>query len=142
VTKYPPIPHEATTGLLLFGCAHKGDNDGVHFLKAGLRSHVIDIDPARIEAMRPGYPDEWSFIMADAYRFASDATRRGQRWDVVSVDPFSEDADLVFAGIDSLWKPLARMRLVVGIENKNVSIAQRRGYEIMPRSRGWSWAWA
>jgi hypothetical protein len=138
---YPPIRDGLVTGLLLFGCAFNGGNDGAHLRKAGLRCTVVDTDNERIEIMRPHYPRDWTFVCCDAFRFAADARRREARFDVVSVDPFSNDADRVFESIESLLMPIARRMLVVGVESKNIVRARRLGASIVVRNERWSWAW-
>jgi hypothetical protein len=72
------------TGLLLFGAGFLGRNDGIHFLDAGLRCHVVDSDNEKLTEMESIYPDTWTFECADVFDFI---TYTGRRWDAVSVDP-------------------------------------------------------
>jgi hypothetical protein len=136
---YPVLPTNGKTGLLLFGAAFQGDNDGQYLRAAGYTCTVVDIDAERIEQMRPLYPDDWTFVCADAYRFASDAIKRGARWDVVSVDPFTDQADLVFAAIETLFVPLSIMLTVVGVQSKNFALCRKRKYAIIERNSEWAW---
>jgi hypothetical protein len=136
-SKYPSIPHGCKTGLLLFGAAFAGENDGAHLLHAGLTCEVVDTDPSRLVEMEKHYPDTWTFTKRDAFEFAAQATPGS--WDVVSVDPFTAEADRVYDMLD-VWAGLARVMVVVGAQHETV---QRRGiprgWREVPRNGKWSW---
>lgn len=110
---YPPIPKQAKTGLCLFGAYFAGENDGEHLRDAGLVGTVVDIDVNLLEAMRPKYPADWTFVCADAFEFARVHAAEGTQWDVVSVDPSRPEEPQVLEMVDTFDK-LARMMLVIG----------------------------
>jgi hypothetical protein len=135
---YPTIPAGARTGLLLFGAAFKGENDGQYLRAAGLTCSVVDTDPARLSAMEKEYPPTWAYVCADAFRFVHDAVLRGARYDVVSADPFTGEATRTLRLIPAL-EALTNMMLVVGIEELAMHDHRTRGYETIKRNASWRW---
>lgn len=136
---YPAIPRDASTGLLLFGAAFQGKNDGRFLLRAGLTCDVVDHSPDRLDEMAPHYPGTWRFHEADAFEYAEDALHLDHTWDVVSVDPFSNEADEVYDKLEQ-WATLARMMAVVGAQSDTI---RRRGlpkgWVEVKRNAAWSW---
>lgn len=110
---YPDIPEEARTGLCLFGAAFNGANDAAFMLDADLTVTVVDTDAAALTEMEKHYPSDWKFVCCDAFRFARDAGTRGARWDVVSVDPFTNLMSAVVRRW-ALFDKLTTMMLVIG----------------------------
>jgi hypothetical protein len=136
---YPTIPAGARTGLLLFGAAFKGENDGQYLRAAGLTCSVVDTDPARLSAMEKEYPPTCAYVCADAFRYVHDAVLRGAAWDVVSADPFTDEATRVLHMLDKLdliWSEL----LVVGVMNRDAGDPRLAGFDVIRRNDEWSWA--
>lgn len=101
------------TGLCLFAAAFCGHNDAVHFAEAGLVGTCVDIDGERLLEMRDLYPPDWTFTVADAWKFADTACALDLWWDAVSIDTFTGDA--MCHSLDSLdlWCSLARRFVTV-----------------------------
>jgi glycosyltransferase involved in cell wall biosynthesis len=77
------------TALVLFGAAFLGVNDAIHFANAGIPDvTVVDTDTARLDTMRPLYPESWTFVAADAFAFVEEQREAGALYDVVGADPF------------------------------------------------------
>jgi len=113
-----PFPFEALegceTGLCLFAAAFGGVNDAVHFAMSGLRTTCVDRDGEALERMRAAYPEDWSFVDADAWTFAEAARSEELSWDAVCVDPFTGDAMVRALETLELWRALADRVLIVG----------------------------
>jgi hypothetical protein len=97
------------TALVLFAAGFHGLNDGVFLADAGIRATCVDTDAEKLNEMLRIYPDDWTFVVADAYEYATVSGK----WDLVSVDPYTNQfqrcADLVDA-----WCALARVAVVLG----------------------------
>lgn len=128
---YPPIDPRYRTGLCLFGAAFAGQNDGIYMDAAGLRLTIVDIDRARLDYMA-ALRVEWDaeYIEADAFTFHP----QGRTWDVVSVDPFTND---MLAVPPDHWKYLAPPggMVVVG------TFEPVEGWNWQPRNSNVGWAW-
>lgn len=98
--------------LLLFAAGFYGRQDAVWVADAGLTGTCVDIDGARLERMRPLYPDGWEFVCSDAFVYAAgqDGSRR---WDVVSLDPPTSLFDQCAAQVP-VWVRLARRAVIMG----------------------------
>jgi hypothetical protein len=100
----------AETALALFSAAFQGRNDIIHLAIAGLHVTLVDNQLVLLEQMRGIYPDDWSYIHADAYQYAEHAQGR---WDIVAVDPwtnqFQKCADFV-----RVWCRLAERAVILG----------------------------
>jgi hypothetical protein len=96
------------TALILFAAAFYGRQDAVFVADAGVTGTCVDVAP--MHEMARIYPPDWTFVTADAYRFAEDT---GGQWDLVSVDcptgAFRECAERL-----PLWCDLARRAVVLG----------------------------
>lgn len=137
-SKYPSIPVGARTGLLLFGAAFNGENDGAHLLHAGLTCEVVDTDPQRLAVMKAEYPAGWTFTQADAFEFAAQAQEEGRTWDVVSVDPFSSEEQRSLDAIEA-WASLATRLVVVGAQRATIAARGPSGWHEVKRNDRWSW---
>lgn len=103
------------TGLCLFSAAFGGRNDAIHFARYGLTTTCVDRDSARLEQMREVYPDDWTFLVSDAWDFAETCVAEDVWFDAVSVDTFLGVAcDRSLESLD-LWCSLARKCVTVTV---------------------------
>jgi hypothetical protein len=104
---------EAQTALCLFSAEWLGMQDAYWVAKAGLTGTCVDLQREKLMQMREVYPDGWSFVEADVYKFAQAALEMETQWDVVTLDPwtgqFQQCADLI-----DTWTTLARDVVVLG----------------------------
>ena len=77
------------TALCLFSAAWHGKQDAFWVNHAGMTATCVDLDQERLDEMAAIYPNTWSFARADAFEFAEAAADEGERWDVVTLDPFT-----------------------------------------------------
>jgi hypothetical protein len=130
-----------SNGLLLFAAAFLGVNDAIHFAIAGLDATLVDVDAARLEEMRALYRDDrWRWIVGDAWAFAREARDAGAKWDVVSVDTFTGDAER--RSLDDLeaWTSLARHAVTVtATRDAAYRVPRRWTARILPRSPSAYW---
>lgn len=82
---------ECASALLLFCSGRMGAADG-HWVRDERLIDVtaVDWDEKTLEPFRAAYPDEWTYVQADAFAWAATA---GRRWDLVSADVPSQYAD-------------------------------------------------
>ena len=110
-------PREALRGLRTalvgFCAAFLGRQDCAWIEDAGLVATCVDLDADRLDEMRELYPGEWSFVCDDIYRYAKTLYAFGYQFDLVSLDPptnqFTRCADNA-----ELWCALARRLVVLG----------------------------
>lgn len=120
-----PYPAEllkdAESGLCLFSAAFMGHNDVIHFALENVPDVTcVDIDATKLAAMRDVYPEDWSWVCADAWEFAQEAAGNSARWDVVSVDTFrgnATDRSLKDLGV---WCAIANRAVVATLEEGQV----------------------
>lgn len=107
-----PVEHLVghQTALIVFAAAFGGLNDGAWIHDAGLTATCVDNDRDALDAMWLHYPDTWEFVCADAYEFAALTERQ---WDVVSLDPFTNEFDRCAENIAAFCR-LARHVVIVG----------------------------
>lgn len=98
------------TGLCLFAAGFLGQNDAIHMWQAGMDVTCVDTDEERVREMRSLYPDDWTFVIEDAWRFEKVAT---DIYDVVSVDNFTGKIEPRVLGSLPLWCALARSLVTV-----------------------------
>ncbi len=111
---YPRLELEGCrTALVLFAAAFYGRQDAYWLADAGLRATCVDIDLARLQKMQRIYPADWHWVVGDAYAYAGDRWRRGARYDVVSLDPNTNQFDHC-AEMLAMWCTLARRLVVLG----------------------------
>lgn len=112
VEKLHPYPVWAlkgcNTALIVFASEFGGMNDAAWIAEAGLTATCVDINADKLEAMKPNYPDDWSYICTDAYTLPSSL-----RYDVVSLDPFTNHFQKCADNID-LWCSIARRAVIIG----------------------------
>ena len=127
-------------GLLLFGAAFLGANDGVHFLDAGLRSVVVDIDEPKLLGMEKLYPVDWSFIPADAWDITGLVGSWQRQWDAVSVDSWRGDLEDRSLHSLELWCSLARKFVTVTLSYGSSFVCPVGWtFSLMPRSGNARW---
>lgn len=97
-----------TDALVLFAAGFHGRNDCVWLARAGVRATCVDTDGKKLTEMVAIYPEDWTFITADVYRF-----NVGRTWDLVSVDPYTTQFQECADRIDD-WCELARRTVVIG----------------------------
>ncbi len=100
------------TALVLFAAGFRGIQDAYWIKEAGMNATCVDDDPVKLGEMAPLYPEDWEFVLADAYNFALKGTERRQ-WDIVTADPFTYDMDKCARFIRE-WCRLARKAVVIG----------------------------
>lgn len=118
--------------LVLFAAAFHGAQDAVWIADAGLTATCVDIDQFKLMQMEDAYPDEWSFVCADAFEYTTGAAIDAKRqWDVVSVDCpsnlFDRCAELV-----PLWCLLARRAVILGT-GIHTDVVPPTGWQITER---------
>jgi hypothetical protein len=125
------------TGLVLFAARWHGRQDAIHLADAGLEGTAVDIDESRLVEMARVYPDDWDFYVDDVFEFAGE--HHGvERWDVVTLDPFSELFDRV-AALADLWTGLANRVVILGV-GVETTIRPPAGWRIVLRRRRSSFA--
>ena len=113
---YPVEVFEGTeTALFLFGAGFLGEQDARHGLDAGVVGTVVDCDQEKVREMRALYPGDWKFICGDAFYFGINAAGHLHKWDVVSVDPFTNLFARCLANLP-LWCALAKRAVVLGTQ--------------------------
>ncbi len=103
------------TGVCLFGAAYLGHNDAVHFWEHGLATQVVDVDFDRMAQMRRLYPDDWNFVVMDAWQYAEGCVANEIAFDAVSVDCYTGDAEQRALETLELWTELANELVTVTI---------------------------
>jgi O-antigen/teichoic acid export membrane protein len=106
---------DATSAACFFGAAFHGRNDAVHLADAGLADVlVVDVDDAKLAAMRAVYPPSWRFVVGDAYAVARDMADRGERADLVVADAWQSECARALDELP-LWLSVARRRVLVTV---------------------------
>ena len=84
-------PREALRGLRTalvgFCAAFLGRQDCAWIEEAGLTATCVDPDADRLDEMHELYPEQWSFVRDDVYRYAQTLYVFGYQFDLVSLDP-------------------------------------------------------
>lgn len=109
------------TALVVFAAEFGGMNDCAWIVEAGLRATCVDINADKLDAMKASYPDDWEYICADAYEFAGECAGGPYKWDVVSLDPFTNHFDPCAENIEA-WCRLARRAVIVGTGTDTVIV--------------------
>lgn len=130
-------PTETLSGLATafvgFCGGFDGRQDCAHIAASGLEAVCVDRSAARLEGMRDLYPSSWRFIEADVYEYADQRYAQGARYDVVSLDPytnqFQECADHV-----ELWCSLARVAVIMGT-GRQTTLKRPSGWDEHERLR-------
>lgn len=135
---------DASSALVLFAAAFRGTNDAVFVEEAGLVATCVDVDGRGLEEMRRIYPDDWEFVTADAFEWIPNTVARGERWDVVTADPFTGSAMIRTLEMLEAICELSRDVVIVGITD-DLELENPPGWEIVDvvernASRRTSWA--
>ncbi len=129
---------EGGTGLALFSAGFHGWNDVIHMARKQMTVDCVDTDTDKLFAMAQVYPTGWSFRVQDAWQFAYDHVGY-MHWDVVTVDPFTNDAPRALETLD-LWCGLATELVTLTVlVGAGVEIPDGWESDIFPRSRRASW---
>jgi hypothetical protein len=116
---YPAdILQDCETALILFAAAFHGKQDAIWIADAGIRATCVDTDANKLTEMKPAYPNNWEYVIGDAFEYA---TRTQRQWDVVSLDCFTNLFDRC-AELLPLWCLLARKAVVLGIDERPLVI--------------------
>lgn len=102
------------TALCLFCAAWHGRQDAYWLADAGLRTTCVDFDEGRLREMHDIYPDDWEFLVGDAF---DTKHWRNMQWDVVSLDPFSNLFDRCAENLP-LWCSLANHVVILGMDDR------------------------
>lgn len=99
-----------------FCCAgFYGRNDVIHLYEAGLKRVIgIDQDEAKLSEMHDIYPPSWVFRPGDIYTEAEAMGKKGFRFDVVTVDPWSEQIPHALQHLPT-WLAVTKQVLVIGV---------------------------
>ncbi len=130
---------EGGTGLALFSAGFHGWNDVIHMARKHMTVTCVDLNADKLWEMASVYPEGWEFHVEDAWNFAHDKVGH-QRWDAVTVDPFTGlDAKRALETID-LWLELASqvVTLTVTTDTRPVS-PEGWNCQFFPRSRLAQW---
>ncbi len=113
VTDDQNFPHavleDRADALVLFAAGFHGRQDAYWIKQAGIPATCVDNDPDLLAAMAPLYPEDWEFVLADAYEF----TDTDRQWDVITLDPFTNQFQRCADHLDQ-WVGLARHTIVLG----------------------------
>lgn len=128
-------PHERLEGirsaLMCFCAAFMGRQDCVWVADAGITATAVDNELEHVELMQKAYPDDWEFVTADVYQYAGERYAAGDKFDLVSLDPPTnqfEDA----AALCALWCGIAD-RLVIFGTGRDTEINPPPGWVVTDR---------
>ena len=107
------FPREALvgskTGLCVFAAEWHGRQDAYWLYEAGITATCVDVNGRKLEEMRRIYPDGWEFVESDAFEFSP-----AERFDVVTLDPFTGDAMERCHRDLALWCSRANNAVIMG----------------------------
>lgn len=112
------FPTERLAGLrtagAFFCAAFLGRQDVIHLSDAGLNVEAFDTDAPLVAKMEAIYPGQVHVHVADAFAVAANYARIGIKYDVVTVDPWT---NMVTQALDVLptWCALARRLVLVNV---------------------------
>lgn len=139
-TGYPTdVLDGCESALVLFAAGFHGRQDAVFMADAGLAATCVDTDAVKLGEMVLAYPEGWEYVVGDAYAYAENTLRF---WDVVSVDPFSNQFQECADQLE-LWCSLAMHAVVLGMGAYTTYEvpAGWRGRKTMQRSRNFGGVW-
>lgn len=99
----------AQTALCMFAAEWHGRQDAYWLAEAGLRVTCVDMNGQKLEEMRRVYPTGWEFIAGDAFEFSP-----AERFDVVTLDPFTGDAMNRCHLLTPRWCSMANRAVIMG----------------------------
>ena len=105
------------TALMGFCAAFLGRQDCAWVEEARLTATCVDTNADRLDQMRELYPEEWSFVCDDVYRYAQSLYAFGYQFDLVSLDPPTNQFELCDYRLP-LWCSLARRVVVLGVGSR------------------------
>lgn len=120
------------TGLALFAARWLGKQDCVWLADAGIETTCVDVDDERLREMFELYPAGWEFVTCDAFAFADWAVENDRRWDVVTLDPFTDLFDRVAGNVET-WCALARRMVVMGT-GRRTRVKAPAGWRVTARN--------
>lgn len=123
------------TALIVFAAAFGGRNDAAYIRDAGLLATCVDHDGDKLRAMAGDYPEDWRFIVGDAFTLL-DAPYR--TFDVVTLDPWTGVMmERTLARLADFAR-LARKRLIAGTDGRDIQLV---GWELVTTVRRSEIAW-
>lgn len=117
---------ESKTALVVFCAAFHGMQDAYWVAEAGLQATCVDTDSEMLAEMRAVYPTDWEFVAEDAFYYGMSCL---ERFDVVTLDPFTMDMSQVAANM-RVWCDLARNVVIVG-HDIHTRIEAPHGWQIV-----------
>jgi hypothetical protein len=112
----PQFFEDCETALCLFSAAWYGRQDAYWIAKHGMRGTCVDLDGDRLDEMARVYPTDWEFDAADVFYYAEGAVDSGLRWDVITLDPYTNLFEKCAAMLPT-WCALANRVVVLGHGN-------------------------
>ncbi len=107
---------DARSAACFFSAAFLGKNAEIHLARAGI-AHVVlvDIDAVRLCEMAAIYPTTWETRAGDAYALVRAMAASAESFDVVTVDPFTNQIPRALDAIDA-WLAVTARYLVIGAD--------------------------
>lgn len=109
---YPDVSGLATA-FVGFAGGNEGRQDCAHIAAAGILATCVDNHMGRLDGMPALYPDRWAFLVRDVYNEAALRVAAGERFDLVSLDPYTNQMQECADRLD-LWTQLATKKIVMG----------------------------
>lgn len=101
------------TAFVGFCGGFDGRQDCAHISAAGLKAVCVDRDPARLAGMPDLYSADWEFVEADVYEEAKRRHQLGERYDLVSLDPYTSQFQECVDALN-VWTTIATRKIVMG----------------------------
>lgn len=101
------------TALAVFSAGFWGWNDVIYLQQAEMAVTCVDTNQDRLWEMAKLYPAGWVFHVDDAWHYAECAASEGHKWDVLSVDPWTQTIQKALDDLP-LWCALANQLVVIG----------------------------
>jgi hypothetical protein len=104
-----------SSALMGFCAAFMGRQDCIWVADAGIKATAVDTELEHLELMRVAYPDGWEFVNADVYDYAAKRYAEGVSYDLVSLDPSTNQFGEV-AALCALWCSIADKCVIFGTD--------------------------
>ena len=101
------------SALMCFCAAFMGRQDCIWVADAGITATAVDHELEHVELMQKAYPDDWEFVTADVYDYAAKRYAEGMSYDLVSLDP-SSNQFAEAAALCALWCGIADKLVIMG----------------------------
>lgn len=98
-------------GIAFYAAGFLGRNDVIHLASIPFVV-LVDTDETKLMEMHAVYPERWAYHAGNARDFAQKLADDGESFDVVTVDPWSNDTTMVLNDLP-LWLSLAKRALVI-----------------------------